>query len=184
MKKGQMEIMGIAIVVIILSMVFLFVVKFVLFSKDDTSSAREFAESSMAANFLNTLQETNARECAGISFSSLYQDCAENCLDYKPNCQGLIECTGGTENIKSCEYIRKKTSEMLVKVFVESKVQYYFVRSEEAEKFTDASNQLFNSLPDGKTFDEICSGNSMKAKFQHLPAKSNPFSLGLFICEP
>jgi len=46
------------------------------------------------------------------------------------------------------------------------------------------SNQLFNSLPDGKTFDEICSGNSMKAKFQHLPAKSNPFSLGLFICEP
>ena len=76
MKKAQMEIMGLAIVVVLLVLGMLFMVKFVLF-KPTESYRSEYTTTQLAANMINAILNTNTK-CNDISISELLQDAAKD----------------------------------------------------------------------------------------------------------
>ncbi|MBD3163797.1 hypothetical protein GF323_01230 [Candidatus Woesearchaeota archaeon] len=160
MKKSQMEIMGIAIIVVLLSMVLLFAVRFMMAAKDNPVS-KEFKDSEMAANFLNTMLETNAPQCSNITFTVLFQDCAEN----QP---GIINCYPDF----SCDYIREKTKEMLNATFDVWKIDYYFIA------YTDLNDAVNSAI--FKPIGSPC--NTGRVKHQPLPTKP-PLQISLYICD-
>jgi len=162
--KSQMELMGLAIVVILLSIVFLFVIRFVVL-REQSDVSKDFAESELAANFLNTLLDTHAPECADIKFSTLFQDCASSA-------PGRIECDGQY----SCDYLRDQTSYLFERTFDEWKMQYYFIA------YADPNNPT-DTLIDDLTLGEECKGNR-KVKIQPLPLEPpDNVYLALYICE-
>jgi hypothetical protein len=182
-KKAQMEIMGLAIIVILLSMTFLFVIQFVLL-KEPTQESKEYAQSELAANFLNTLLETDA-ECANIEISTLFQDCTNNCNeDTAGECRGNLQCQGRS----SCIYLKGTVKDILNDTFDQWNINYYFAATHDINAPTDISKHIFHPIssdnsgdPIEKHFENVCPGNR-KLKVQPLPADS-PLYLILYICD-
>jgi len=98
-NKGQMEIMGLAIIVILISLAFLFAVQFFLFAPS-TDMVRPVKESAVAANFLSSVLGTST-DCYGRSIKELLQDCALS---------GILQCPGG---VNSCFYSQQEIGKML-----------------------------------------------------------------------
>jgi hypothetical protein len=165
-KKSQMEMMGIAIVVILISLGLVFVIRFMML-REPTQHGKEFAQSELAANFLNTFLDTTAPPCSNLPFSTLLRDCA----DYRP--EGSISCSG----FYSCEYIRNVLVDLLDDTFGQWHIDYYFVVSDDLENPQEPLSQLFAPIGDW----EKCSGDR-KMKQQPLPADI-PIYLMLYICE-
>ena len=110
-KQAQMEIMGLAIVVVLLVLGMLFMVKFVLFKPQESYRA-DYTTTQLAANMINTILNTNT-ECNKISISELLQDAAKdyprinNCpvyalsSEYVENAtETLLENTIGNSGLK------------------------------------------------------------------------------------
>lgn len=76
-KKGQMEMIGLTIIVIIVLIGILFGIRFVL-KAEQSEVGIEFRQSQLAANMLNTLAGTTT-DCNGLTFTQLVQDCAVVC---------------------------------------------------------------------------------------------------------
>ena len=163
LRKSQMELMGIAIVVILLSLVLLFVVRFVIL-RPPAEITQEFSESETAANFLNTLLKTNAPDCSGVKFSTLFQDCTEDYPD------GEILCNSRY----SCEHIRQSLATLFTDTLEKWKINYYFTVYKDPD---DPENTMLEDL----TFGTECTGNR-KVKIQPLPVPPETIYLALFIC--
>ena len=73
-KKAQMEIMGLAIIVVLLMLGVLFAIRFVLLAPEE-NIAFEFKESQLAANTLSVLLQTHT-DCHAATMAALLQDCA------------------------------------------------------------------------------------------------------------
>jgi len=71
-----MEIMGLAFVVILITLGLLFYIRFTA-TKEPSQVKETFTTSQKAANMLNSLIKTNTY-CAGATITQLLQDCAEN----------------------------------------------------------------------------------------------------------
>ncbi|MBR9699305.1 hypothetical protein GOV09_02525 [Candidatus Woesearchaeota archaeon] len=168
-KKSQMELMGLAIVVVLLSLVFLFVVRFVILRPPSEPIGKEFAESEMAANFLNAMMETNNPDCSDIKMSTLFQDCANNPPD------GRIRCSN--PDAYSCFYLRNKLGELFGSTFNSWNINYNFYASFDPNDIEGTSKDIL-------TFDDDdCTGNR-RMKQQPLPLNPpNTLYLSLFICE-
>jgi len=96
-RKSQMEIMGLAIIMILVGLGLLFAVQFVLKPSQDTTA--RVKESVLAANFLNTILSTNT-PCLQRNIKELLQDCALT--------GGIIECPE-----RSCEYAGQQIKQIL-----------------------------------------------------------------------
>lgn len=88
-KKSQMEIMGLAIVIILVIIGMLFVVRFVMVRKPAEFKA-EFTQTQLASNMLNTFLKSKTRDCYGMSITELLQDCAQSQSVYCEN--GQLSC--------------------------------------------------------------------------------------------
>jgi hypothetical protein len=88
-KKAQFEIMGLAIVVILISLIVLFVVRFVVL-KEPTDLRKEYTEFDISYSFVNTLMNTNVPDCYGLSFTELFKDCESSLI---VNCGGITSCS-------------------------------------------------------------------------------------------
>jgi len=73
-NKGQVEIFGLVIIVILISLGLLFAV-FIL-TKEPTREIQRVKESIQAANFLNTMRGTTSIGCGRRTVIQLLQDCA------------------------------------------------------------------------------------------------------------
>ena len=172
-----MELMGLAIIVILLSLAMLFVIKFVLL-KEPSQQTEEYTKSELATNFLNTLLETNAPKCSNVKFDTLFMDCATN------NAQGgNIPCDDGADT--ACNYIKEIVTTILKDTFDEWKIKYRFVATTSPVDnifYTAREDTIFNEIIEPDQSDYQCSDTSeRKGKIQPLP--SNPqVNIALFIC--
>lgn len=74
MSKGQMEIFGLVVIVILVTLGLLFAV--VVLTKKPVYTVQEIKENIQAANFLNTMLGTTSQSCNKRSVRELVQDCA------------------------------------------------------------------------------------------------------------
>ena len=104
-KKAQMEIMGLAIIIILIALAMLFIVSVV--SKPSEDIKKTFTNKQLASNTVNTLLSTTTGCRDGLSVSQLLQDCAEG---------GIICCLYSNNNQcieNSCVHAEKVIDEIL-----------------------------------------------------------------------
>ena len=111
-KRSQMEIMGLVIIVILVAIGMLFAIQF-LMKKPVGKETTAVKESTLAANFLNTMLSTTT-DCFGRNMRELLQDCA---------------LTGGATNcfgMSSCDYAADQLDVMLNTTLGKWNKEYYF----------------------------------------------------------
>ena len=108
MKKGQQEIMGLAIVIILIIIGLLYMAKF-SFNKE--SSYEDYGQSELASGMLAALLATTSRDCNWLSISDILQDCADsnaNMCNGKNSCayfeQQSREIFGNTRDLWKINY--------------------------------------------------------------------------------
>ena len=111
-RKSQMEIMGLVIIVILIGLGLLFAVQIVL-KPQKADQTQRIKESTLAAQFLNTLLSTTT-SCQKRSVKELLQDCA---LARTVTCE-----TGET----SCTYAKKTIKPILDTTLREWRKSYLF----------------------------------------------------------
>lgn len=112
-NKGQMEIFGLAIIVILIVVGLLFFARFVLM-KEPAGRRAEYIYSELSSNMINAYLSTTSADCSGISMSDLLQDCASG--------TGII-CDSGLD---SCSYAGNAAEMILNMTLSEWKYSYYF----------------------------------------------------------
>lgn len=110
-KRGQMEIMGLAIIVILISIGLLFAVQWML--KAPSKKVETAKESVFAANYLSALLGTTT-ECNKRTVRDLLQDCALT--------QGATKCAEQT----SCEYAHDIMGKIFNSTLEKWNYDYYF----------------------------------------------------------
>ena len=88
-RRAQMEIMGLAIIFVLVIFGVLFGIRFVI-TKPDVDIRRGFQESALAANMLTAIRGTTT-DCSSATIEQLLQDCASakslNCGAAGNSCQ-------------------------------------------------------------------------------------------------
>ena len=87
-KKGQMEIFGLVIIVLLITLGMFIVIRFVVFGEED-EILKGYTQTQLAANFLGTLRRTTT-ECNDMSIEQLIQTCATD--PYKTCPSGSAVC--------------------------------------------------------------------------------------------
>lgn len=90
-KKSQMEIMGLALVVVLISLGLLFFIKFSIRESESPNIRKSVTESALASNLLSTMLSTTAKDCSLIEIKDLVHDCASNNQIVCENNQGSCE---------------------------------------------------------------------------------------------
>ena len=111
-KKAQMEIMGLAIIVVLVALAMLFVVRFVVL-KSPTEIKKTFTYTQLSANTLNTLLKTTTG-CKGQDVTQLLQDCAAS--------ENII-CEDGNS---SCYFVNKTINGILEQTLVKWNKEFVF----------------------------------------------------------
>lgn len=111
-RKSQMEIMGLAIILILLILGMIFVVRFIIM-KEPSDAKKRFTETQLSSNMLNTLLNTNTEDCFGMTLTELLQDCA----------QGETRSCGGSG---SCGFAEQTIRTIFGDTFDEWNIEYYF----------------------------------------------------------
>jgi len=110
-SRGQMEIMGLAIVMILITMGILFAVT--VMRKPGSDFKKEYKQKTIATTYLDSLLGTNTL-CHKATFRELIQDCAQS---------AQIQC----ETQNSCEYVRENTQALFDATFGVRKQKYNLV---------------------------------------------------------
>ena len=155
MKKGQMEILGLAIVVVLLLLATVFVVRFVAFKKP-TDFRKDFVSSEMASNMINTFIDTTAKDCSNTKMADLLRDCAQE--------TGLI-CNNGQG---SCAYVESTATEIFSKTLHQWKTNYEFLA------YVDRNSPLIE-------LGNACLGQK-KSKIYPIPLTPGAMFVKLDIC--
>lgn len=123
MKRAQMEILGLAIVVVLILVATIFVVRFLVL-KSPTDYRKGFISSELASNMLNTFLKVSSKDCSHLTMTELLQDCAQG---------KSIVCDNGEDSCKFAELTAKKIFEA---TFDKWNMNYEFLA------YTDANSPL------------------------------------------
>ena len=118
-----MEILGLAIVVVLVLVATLFVVRF-LVVKAPTDYRKSFVTAELATNMLNTFLKTSAKDCSQLTMTELLQDCAQ---------AKSITCDNGYD---SCRFVESTAVSIFSQTFDKWGVQYEF------RAYTDVTSPL------------------------------------------
>jgi hypothetical protein len=121
-KKAQMEILGLAIVVLLLILGMVFVVRFIALG-DKGSIRKEVSESQIASNYIATYLDTTVEDCRKLTVEELLIDCAEG--GASPT-GGSIICQSVPEEVRSCRMAKDVASIIFSRTFDQWKAKYYF----------------------------------------------------------
>ena len=124
-KKAQMEILGLAIVVVMILIATIFVVRFLVI-KTPTEYRKGFISSELASNMLSTFLKTASKDCRFVTMTELLQDCAQS---------ESITCDDGQ---KSCAYVKSTAIDIFAQTFDKWNMQYEFLA------YVDINNPLIS----------------------------------------
>ena len=116
-KRGQMEIMGLAIIVILVSIGILFAIRFVVL-KEPTSYKKGYTQSELASNMLSSMMRITALDCHRMSFTELFQACARSPLSSEKVC--------GNPSRTACEFIEEEVETLFAATFGTWNYAYHF----------------------------------------------------------
>jgi|SRR3989338_6847955 len=116
-KKSQMEILGLAIVVVLILVAIVFAVKF-LVNRPPSDYREGFISSELASNMLSTFLKTTARGCSRLTMTELLQDCAQS------RGEGGIRCSNGQY---SCTYLESAAQYVFDSTFKKWGINYEFM---------------------------------------------------------
>ncbi len=117
-KKGQMEVFGLAVIVILITVGLFFVVKFKMNEKP-VQYQKEYILDQGATNFVISILDVGVDECdQTYKLSELLKDCASH--------RNNIECRG----YDSCQLSNKTISTILNRTFVEWNYKFRFYTQE------------------------------------------------------
>ena len=124
-KKSQTEIIGLAIVVVLLIIGMTFVIRFML-EKEPVDYKKQFTQAEIASNMLNTLLKTTSKDCNELTMTQLLQDCGHS---------KSIFCENGQV---SCDYAEETAREVFSNTLDAWKLDYEFkaFQQEESPIFT------------------------------------------------
>ncbi len=164
-KKAQLEILGLAIIVILITLGILFVIKFVVL-KEPTQLRKSYMRTEMASNMLNALVRTDT-DCRRKSVTELLQDCANNPRD---SGGGSIVCETGEY---SCEFVNNTIHDITDQTFGVWNIDY----------------ELLIWLEDGESLTHIlepdataCKGAKESKPF-YIPLDVTSINLRLDLCD-
>ncbi len=166
-KRGQMEIMGLMIVVILLIVGVLFAIKFVVLKKP-LETRQTFSRTQMASNLGLALMSSTTEDCRGTAVKDLLIDCAE-----WPEAGGTITCGDGR---KSCAYVNSTIGDILNQTLDTWNTRYYLTAS--TSKRLEESITYFHNR--GCVADDEQPGESESF---FLPTSRGLLTLKIFICE-
>ncbi len=161
-KKSQMELLGLAIVVVLLIIGTLFMIGFLVHKKPDTSR-REFVDDARAAALVNALLATHLPEntpCETLKFSDGVSACAEG---------RTLFCV---TSIEICDYMKEQTRAVFAKTFDEWNAKYSFTVEQGGNTKISSGN-----------YD--CDDINVARKIQHvqpLPTKVGTANIRLVLC--
>ena len=163
-----MELLGLAFVVVLITLGLLFYIKFQA-AKQPSTAKKTFTESQKASNLLNSLLKTNTY-CEDATLTQLLQDCAEHKV---PSSQ--IDCDGYT----SCEFANRTIAYIFQQTLEEWKNDYFL----EVCLWNTITQQC---LPDETLFTlppltTGCSGQR-ESSSQFIPTSSGVLKIWLDIC--
>ena len=110
-----MEILGLAVVVVILLVGILIFAKVGL--NKPSQSRNDFVSSELASNTINTFLKTSAKDCSQLTMSDLLYDCAR---------ETALICNDAASS-DSCRYVKLAADEVFMKTFDQWKVKYEFL---------------------------------------------------------
>lgn len=170
-KKAQFEIMGLAVIVILVTMGVLFALS--TLTGEDTGLQQTFEQKRMAVDFLKASLDTQAPDCAKATFRELFQDCMQ---------ARSIACKTGTTQKTSCEYLRQRYSELFGQTFERYKQKYYF-KVEGGSCLGEAAKlcAITQGNVVGATGPMPCPGER-ETSSQPLPTRSGVITITLEIC--
>lgn len=122
-RKAQMEILGLAIVVVLILVATIFVVRFLVI-KSPTEYRKGFISAELASNILSTFLKTAAKECSQLTMTELMQDCAQ---------ARSIICGNGQD---SCSYAESTATHIFENTLDKWSIKYEFLA------YTDANSPL------------------------------------------
>ena len=170
--KGQFEIMGLAVIVILVTLGMLFALS--TLTGPETSIQQTFEQKRLAGDFIKASLDTQAPSCAKATIRELFQDCAQS---------RAIECTnklGAFQN--SCAFLRE-TYDLLFKYTLKSYNQKYLFKVE-GPCVGEAAKQLCG-ITQGNIGSPLspqsCPGER-EISTQPLPTRSGTITLTLEIC--
>ncbi len=158
-KKAQMEILGLAVIIILITLAGLFVLRFVVLKPVEIKTS--YTMKSLAVDTLTAMLRTNT-ECYGETVKDLLMDCAESYTE-----KGDILCENGQF---SCQFVKDMINTTLAKTLK-----------------TWNRNYIFNASTRDKTLMTFSNGGCKAAKMiepaiQPLPT-SNNLEVRLDVCE-
>ena len=111
MKRAQIEMMGLTMIIVLVIVGMVFVFKFII--EDETIDyKKQFTQTELTTNTLNTLLRTTS-ECDGLTMIELLQDCSQD--------KNII-CSGKN----SCEYFEDTTKKIFGETFEIWGIEYSF----------------------------------------------------------
>ncbi len=153
-KRSQMEIMGLMIIVLILSLALLFVIK-IVFTKKSSDITQSYETSKLVESFVNTLLQTSSGCTSDTTIQYLLIDCAKN-----PFSGGSITCDDGRE---SCTFVNETIATIL-----QSTIDMW--------GFKEAGYEFVAVAPPNQQIVYYSSGNLSAS----LGGETTPFSLRLY----
>jgi hypothetical protein len=106
-RKSQAEIMGIAIVMVLIMVGILFVIQFIVVP-DSNNIKKTYSQKELSSNFLNAILKTTT-SCNNMRMTELIQDCAENHDNpFQENCIDPTHLIcDNPRGCKSCDFLNK-----------------------------------------------------------------------------
>ena len=154
-----MEVLGLAIVVVILLLAAIFVVRFLVLKKP-TDYRKDFVSSEIASNTISTFLKTSTKECSQLTITELLQDCAQG--------NGLI-CNNGQD---SCRFVNSTAGVIFDKTLNKWKLKYQFLT------YVDVKSPL---IAIGKSCKEQSLGQ--ESKIFPIPISAGSMFVRLDICQ-